>query len=61
MRNLYFPIEGTTRDVFEGKNVVSLDYECYETMAKKVIGKVCHEIRIEYPEIRHIAVYHRLG
>jgi len=52
---------GTTRDVFEGKHVTSLDYECYETMAQKEILKICKEIREEYPEIRHIAVHHRLG
>jgi len=52
---------GTTRDVFEGKHVASLDYECYETMAKKEILKICLEIRKEFPDIHNIAVHHRLG
>lgn len=28
---------GTTRDTFEGKRVVQLDYEAYEPMAKKAL------------------------
>lgn len=36
---------GTTRDNFESKKVVSLEYEAYDAMAKKEITKICDEIR----------------
>jgi len=52
---------GTTRDNFRGKKVVELEYECYEEMAYKEIGKICTQIRLKYPNIMHICVYHRLG
>lgn len=50
---------GTTRDNFEGKTVVTLEYEAYETMALKVLKEICTRIREEWPEIENIAIYHR--
>ena len=52
---------GTTRDNFEGKTVIKLEYEAYEPMAVKEIQKICDTIRLQWPEIHKIAIYHRLG
>lgn len=52
---------GTTRNSFEGKKVVHLEYEAYEPMAQSELRKICKEIRTRWPTIRHICIYHRLG
>nr|XP_033793462.1 molybdopterin synthase catalytic subunit-like [Geotrypetes seraphini] len=52
---------GTTRNSFEGKNVVRLEYEAYVLMAESEIKKICTEIRQKWPSVKHTAVYHRLG
>ncbi|XP_060649625.1 molybdopterin synthase catalytic subunit [Drosophila nasuta] len=52
---------GTTRDTFEGKKVTSLEYEAYENMALKEMSKICTELRTRWPNLKHIAIYHRLG
>lgn len=51
---------GTTRNNFEGKKVISLEYEAYLPMAENEIRKICLDIRQKWP-VRHIAVFHRLG
>lgn len=51
---------GTTRNHFEGKKVISLEYEAYVPMAENEIRKICSDIRQKWP-VRHIAVFHRLG
>lgn len=50
---------GTTRDNFEGKSVVTLEYEAYEPMALKALKAICENIRKEWPAIENIAIYHR--
>ena len=53
---------GTTRDEFEGKKVIRLDYEAYIPMAEKKIKQLCDNIRSKWPgKIHHIAIHHRLG
>lgn len=52
---------GTTRDNFEGKTVVLLQYEAYETMALKSMNEICERMRARWPDIKHIAIFHRLG
>lgn len=52
---------GTTRDNFEDKEVVKLEYEAYDEMAKKVMSKICDEIRLAWPDVKNICMYHRLG
>ena len=49
---------GTTRDNFDGKNVITLEYEAYEDMAKKEITKLCQKAREKW-ELRNICLYHR--
>lgn len=51
---------GTTRDNFDGKKVVKLEYEAYETMAKKKMKEICQEIRLKW-KLGRIAIIHRLG
>ncbi|XP_032584143.1 molybdopterin synthase catalytic subunit isoform X2 [Drosophila mojavensis] len=43
------------------QTVISLEYEAYESMALKEMGKICSELRIRWPTLKHIAIYHRLG
>ncbi|KAF5305731.1 hypothetical protein FQR65_LT07627 [Abscondita terminalis] len=52
---------GTTRNNFEGKTVIKLEYECYEAMAMKSLRAICTEIRNQWPNTHSIAIYHRLG
>ncbi|KAM9329290.1 molybdopterin synthase catalytic subunit-like [Gastrophryne carolinensis] len=52
---------GTTRNNCDGKNVVSLEYECYIQMAEIEIKKILCDIRKKWPSVKHMAVHHRLG
>ena len=52
---------GTTRDNFQGKKVLRLEYEAYEGMARKELEKLCQQVRSKWPEVHKIAVHHRLG
>ncbi|XP_047512367.1 molybdopterin synthase catalytic subunit [Pieris napi] len=52
---------GTTRDNFEGKKVLRLEYEAYEPMALKAMKSICDEARSKWPAVHGIAIYHRLG
>ncbi|EPQ09715.1 Molybdopterin synthase catalytic subunit [Myotis brandtii] len=51
---------GTTRNHFEGKKVISLEYEAYIPMAENEVRRICGDVRRKWP-VRHIAVFHRLG
>ncbi|KAI9264059.1 Molybdopterin biosynthesis MoaE [Phascolomyces articulosus] len=51
---------GLTRDTFEGKKVVQLDYEAYVPMATKVLQDLIKEAREQW-SLKHIAIYHRIG
>ena len=51
---------GTTRDHFEGKQVVRLEYEAYGQMAEKEIRAICARMRARWA-LRHIAFAHRTG
>ena len=44
-----------------GKPVVRLEYEAYESMALKEILKICNQIRQKWKGVRNIAVHHRIG
>ncbi|XP_040277193.1 molybdopterin synthase catalytic subunit-like isoform X1 [Bufo bufo] len=52
---------GTTRNNFEGKKVVHLEYDAYVPMAEMEIKKILTDIRQKWPSIRNMAVSHRLG
>ncbi|KAI8332247.1 molybdopterin synthase catalytic subunit-like protein [Chlamydoabsidia padenii] len=51
---------GTTRDSFQGKRVLQLEYQAYEGMAIKVLETIIQEARQQW-QIDHIAIYHRTG
>lgn len=50
---------GTTRDTFEGQEVVKLEYEAYASMALKALRTICANIRAQWPSVESIAIYHR--
>jgi molybdopterin synthase catalytic subunit len=52
--------EGTTRNNFEDKTVVTLSYECYEEMALSEMNKICLETLEKFPQARKVALHHRI-
>uniref|UniRef100_A0A915C6W6 Molybdopterin synthase catalytic subunit n=1 Tax=Parascaris univalens TaxID=6257 RepID=A0A915C6W6_PARUN len=52
---------GTTRDTFNGKRVVHLEYEAYHTMAHREMHKICDEVRRKFPQVHRMAIIHRIG
>jgi molybdopterin synthase catalytic subunit len=52
---------GTTRNTFDGKKVVRLEYEAYDQMAYQELKKLCHNVRQQYPSIVRVAILHRIG
>ncbi|OCU02541.1 hypothetical protein XELAEV_18008303mg, partial [Xenopus laevis] len=52
---------GTTRNTFEGKKVVRLEYESYIPMAEMEIKKIFADVRQQWLHVKHLAVHHRLG
>ncbi len=52
---------GTTRDNFEGRKVLSLEYEAYGPMAEKEMHKIADQIREKWPEVLKLALVHRIG
>eukprot|EP00112_Aurelia_sp_Birch-Aquarium-sp1_P022034 Seg6085.2 transcript_id=Seg6085.2/GoldUCD/mRNA.D3Y31 product="Molybdopterin synthase catalytic subunit" protein_id=Seg6085.2/GoldUCD/D3Y31 len=51
---------GTTRDSFENKKVLKLEYEAYEPMAIKELNKICDKVR-QKMSLGNICILHRLG
>lgn len=51
---------GTTRNNFEGKEVVSLEYEAYEDMAMDALERICKKVRSQW-EVLKIGIAHKLG
>uniref|UniRef100_A0A8C7QSN6 Molybdenum cofactor synthesis 2 n=1 Tax=Oncorhynchus mykiss TaxID=8022 RepID=A0A8C7QSN6_ONCMY len=45
---------GTTRNNFEGKKVVQLEYEAYVPMAQSELRKIYTDIRARWPTVRHM-------
>uniref|UniRef100_F1L0I8 Molybdopterin synthase catalytic subunit n=1 Tax=Ascaris suum TaxID=6253 RepID=F1L0I8_ASCSU len=52
---------GTTRDTFDGKGVVHLEYEAYNEMAYKEMRKICAEVHHKFPQVHRVAIIHRIG
>ncbi|MEE3249465.1 MAG: molybdenum cofactor biosynthesis protein MoaE, partial [Chloroflexota bacterium] len=50
---------GTTRDNFEGKTVVTLEYEAFDEMAVKKLEEVRQELMAEFG-LEQIAISHRI-
>ncbi len=51
---------GTTRDNFEGKRVVILEYEAFPEMALKKLEEIRQQLKAEFG-IDDIAIAHRIG
>ena len=51
---------GTTRDNFEGKKVLRLEYEAYMPMARKKMLETCSLMRSKW-SIENIVMLHRIG
>jgi len=41
--------------------VVKLEYEAYDEMAKKIMSKICDDVRLHWPDVQNMCIYHRLG
>ena len=52
--------EGTVRNNTKGRPTLCLDYECYESMALKLMAQIGRELSATY-EIGRVALVHRLG
>jgi molybdopterin synthase catalytic subunit len=52
--------EGVVRNNTKGRPTLCLDYECYESMALKMLARIGGEIAAAH-EVTHIAMVHRLG
>jgi len=52
---------GTTRDTFEGKKVIKLEYEAYVPMAQKVLQDICSTARARWNGIGKMCIWHRTG
>ena len=51
---------GTTRDNFNGKKVIMLEYEAYIPMAVKELEKICKSV-LEKWLVKKICIMHRTG
>ncbi|HCG91121.1 MAG TPA: hypothetical protein DEZ08_04715 [Dehalococcoidia bacterium] len=51
---------GTTRDSFDGKRVITLEYEAYEKMALQKLSEIINDVKKEY-NIDDISISHRIG
>jgi len=51
---------GTTRDNFEGKRVITLEYEAFEEMAVKKLEEIRQGLMAEF-QIEDMAIAHRIG
>mmetsp|Transcript_20382 Transcript_20382/g.33736 ORF Transcript_20382/g.33736 Transcript_20382/m.33736 type:complete len:176 (-) Transcript_20382:31-558(-) len=51
---------GITRDNFQGKKVLRLSYEAYESMAVKVLKELCREAQLKW-QLRNVVAVHKLG
>lgn len=51
---------GTVRELTQGKKTLYLEYEAYESMAKKKMSQIGDEIQQKWPDAR-VAIWHRIG
>ena len=51
---------GTTRKITDGRETVRLEYECYESMARKKLQELLDEANKRWP-IQHACIVHRMG
>jgi len=54
-------MSGTVRDRTDGKQVVSLEYQCYEPMALNVFRSIAAQIRQKWQDTNKVVIHHRVG
>mmetsp|Transcript_72834 Transcript_72834/g.201955 ORF Transcript_72834/g.201955 Transcript_72834/m.201955 type:complete len:208 (+) Transcript_72834:77-700(+) len=52
---------GITRDTFNGKRVLRLEYEAYNKMALKEMVAIASRIRERWVDVKGVVIQHRLG
>jgi molybdopterin synthase catalytic subunit len=52
--------EGTVRNNTKGRRTLYLDYECYESMALKMMNQIAHDLAAAH-DVCQVAMVHRLG
>ncbi|HQE94005.1 MAG TPA: molybdenum cofactor biosynthesis protein MoaE [Anaerolineae bacterium] len=52
---------GVVRGVTGGRQTLYLEYEAYPEMAEKVLRQIADEIHARWPDIRAVAMVHRVG
>jgi molybdopterin synthase catalytic subunit len=52
---------GVVRDETDGRAVRYLEYEAYPEMAVQTLRQVADEVQERWPEIREVAIVHRVG
>jgi len=52
--------EGTVRNQTQGKEVIRLEFEAYESMARSEMEKIAHAILQQWPA-QHVSIHHRVG
>jgi len=52
---------GVVRNNSEGQPTLHLEYEAYPDMARVTLQQIADEIRVRWPDVRHIALVHRIG
>lgn len=51
---------GTVRDTTQGKAVLRLEFEAYESMALREMGKIAQQAFVRWP-VQALAIHHRTG
>lgn len=52
---------GSTRNSFQGKAVLYLEYEAYRPLAERTLRDLGTEIALRWPTITGVAIAHRVG
>ena len=52
---------GVVRNNSDGRETLYLEYEAYPEMAETVLNQVGAEVQERWPEIREVAIVHRVG
>ncbi len=52
---------GVVRGETGGREVLYLEYEAYPAMAEQALEQIADEVRSRWPEIRDVAIVHRVG
>ena len=54
-------MSGMVREQTQGRSVIALEYQAYEPMALKVFDNISKLIDLQWPDISHVVIHHRIG